>query len=389
MRITIEDLEAVKELNDELKENHMETEKALQEIDSKDTQIREHLEKVSTLEHTCQDLENTITQFRELVLQLQSELDKLLSQTQTTQHESATAAFQTAVMMSLNLKLRSSAAKNQARTVELEVYEFPESLNGDVSETVVGICEMRGRAAALAILCKRFAAILRRCGPTSFLNIGHIHPEIAPMEKRIKMYIDLRRRDEFREMEFVNNIVKLQAQFDHLTETYFSVNENWEMRPQLTMILACAPLRSVLRKPRSLLLCVAKTWFSTWADTIQNPNFLSLFRIHGQCKSAKDLSKKLTKRVEDVIQDPAALKACPTFADPVRPPPTPLLDPPTLSELDSETLESDLPPSPPPTIRALAMETKMLYRDVIKFSSPRVVDLSALHAKRSEGETRG
>lgn len=31
MRITIEDLEALKELNDELEENHIETEKALQE----------------------------------------------------------------------------------------------------------------------------------------------------------------------------------------------------------------------------------------------------------------------------------------------------------------------------------------------------------------------
>jgi dynactin 1 len=31
MRITIEDLESLKELNDELEENHMETEKALHE----------------------------------------------------------------------------------------------------------------------------------------------------------------------------------------------------------------------------------------------------------------------------------------------------------------------------------------------------------------------
>ena len=31
MRIAIEDLEALKELNDELEENHVETEKALQE----------------------------------------------------------------------------------------------------------------------------------------------------------------------------------------------------------------------------------------------------------------------------------------------------------------------------------------------------------------------
>ena len=90
MRITIEDLEALKELNDELEENHIETEKALQEeigayhviprqvwstsflvTDSKDSQIREQLQKVSALEDACQDLEGTITQFRELVLQLQ------------------------------------------------------------------------------------------------------------------------------------------------------------------------------------------------------------------------------------------------------------------------------------------------------------------------------
>jgi dynactin 1 len=35
----------------------------------------------------------------------------------------------------------------------------------------------------------------------------------------------------------------------------------------------------------------------------------------------------------------------------------------------------------------LTTETKLLYRDVIKFSSsPRVVDLSALHAKRAEAK---
>ena len=91
MRITIEDLEALKELNDELEENHMETEKQLHEdlgvlwrclpshipltahlcIDRKDLQIREHVHKIETLEETCLDLENTINQFRELVIQLQ------------------------------------------------------------------------------------------------------------------------------------------------------------------------------------------------------------------------------------------------------------------------------------------------------------------------------
>lgn len=67
---------------------------------------------------------------------------------------------------------------------------------------------MRGRIAGLSTLCKRFAAILRRCDVESFLSIGRIYPEIAPLEKRIDMHVDLLRRDAFREMECVSDVVK-------------------------------------------------------------------------------------------------------------------------------------------------------------------------------------
>lgn len=52
---------------------------------------------------------------------LLSELDNLRTQTQTAQNESASAASQTAAMMSLNLKLQSTASKNQAKNIELEI----------------------------------------------------------------------------------------------------------------------------------------------------------------------------------------------------------------------------------------------------------------------------
>jgi hypothetical protein len=40
--------------------------------DLKDVQIREQTRKVEALEESCQDLDSTITQFRDLVLQLQT-----------------------------------------------------------------------------------------------------------------------------------------------------------------------------------------------------------------------------------------------------------------------------------------------------------------------------
>jgi hypothetical protein len=90
MRVTIEDLEALKELSEELEENHIETERAMQDeisachhtirctllmsscgVDEKDVQLAERQQKIEQLEEACQDTERTISRFRELVIQLE------------------------------------------------------------------------------------------------------------------------------------------------------------------------------------------------------------------------------------------------------------------------------------------------------------------------------
>ncbi|KAG6812629.1 hypothetical protein H0H92_001712 [Tricholoma furcatifolium] len=371
MRITIEDLEALKELSDELEENHIETEKQLHEdLNQKDMQIHQHVQRIENLEDACQDLEGTINKFRDLVLQLQHDLDDLRTQTQTAQTESATAASQTAAMMSLNLKLQSSASKNQARNIDLEIrglearetkellgivqpylpelyvetdtdatncylffrrlaykadvintivaqaHNLPESLNNSVSEVLVGVCEMRARISGLSTLCKRFAAILRRCDVESFLNIGRIFPEIAPMEKRIDMHINLLRKDEFREMECVSDIVKIQAQFDHLAETYFngfdhdlgerelgyalSFDHDLDMF-SASIGLAKTSVQSILKEDEVVL--------DMGGYDIETELFGPLQTLLDSSKSAKNVSKKLTKRLDELIEDSSALKA--------------------------------------------------------------------------------
>lgn len=86
---------------------------------------------------------------------------------------------------------------------------------------------------------------------------------------------------------------------------------------------------------------------------------------------------------QDLLRE---IQSLPPLPEPVIREATPPLDPSGLSD----TEDSDSEPSTPLTLRSLATETKMLYRDVIKFSSsPRVVDLSALNAKRAEARTTG
>ncbi|KAJ7082516.1 dynein associated protein-domain-containing protein [Mycena crocata] len=371
MRITIEDLESLRELNDELEENHVETEKAMMEdLEAKDVQIREHVRKAESLEEACVDLEGTIGQFRDLVLQLQTELDSLRAQTQVAQTESQTAASQSAAMMSLNLKLQSSASKNQAKNIELEIkrmearetrellnivqpylpqiyvetdsdatscYLFfqrlgykadlittivsqnnglPDSLSGSVSDALVGVCDMRGRISALSTLCKRFAAVMRRCDVESFLNIGRLYQEIAPMEKRLDMHIDLLRRDEFREMECVSDVVKITAQFDHLAETYFSGFEYDLGERELGYLVSFdmdldifAASIGMSKTSISTIVQDDETVLDLGGYDIDTELFEPLQRLLEQYKGAKALSKKLTKRLEDLIQDSTALKA--------------------------------------------------------------------------------
>ena len=72
MHAVVQDLEALKELNDELEEHHVETEKHLQEdIDAKEYQLRTYRLKLEAMDESVVDYEITITQFRELVLSLQ------------------------------------------------------------------------------------------------------------------------------------------------------------------------------------------------------------------------------------------------------------------------------------------------------------------------------
>ncbi|KAH9996492.1 dynein associated protein-domain-containing protein [Russula vinacea] len=371
MRVTIEDLEALKELGEELEENHVETERAMQdEINEKDVQLAERQQRIESLEEACQDMERTIGRFRELVIQLESELEMLRSETQNAQHESATAASQTAAIMSMNFKLQSAASRNQARNIDhelkrIEANEFkemldivqpylpqiyietdvdatrcyvffqrmaskadlinivtaqahnlPESLNGSVSETLVGVCEMRGAIAVLSTLCKRFAATLRCCDVESYINIGRLFQEIAPLEKRIDMHIDLLRRDEFREMECTSDINKIQAQFNHLAETYFKAFDFDLGERELGLVLSLDHDLDVYASSMGLTKTAVEAILNDEdvacdLDGMEpEKSFLEpIQKSLDQCKNAKIVARKLMKRLEELAHESSALKA--------------------------------------------------------------------------------
>lgn len=63
---------------------------------------------------------------------------------------------------------------------------------------------------------------MRLCDVEAFLNIGRIFEDLKPMEKRIDMHIDLLRRDEFREVECVADIIKYASHSVHSAVSHLS-----------------------------------------------------------------------------------------------------------------------------------------------------------------------
>ena len=103
---------------------------------------------------------------------------------------------------------RMAAKAELINMVIAQVHGLPDILNGSVTDTLVGVTELRVSIGSLAVSCRRFAAVLKRCDAESFLNAGRLYPELAPMERRVDMHIDLLRREEFRELECVSDAAK-------------------------------------------------------------------------------------------------------------------------------------------------------------------------------------
>ncbi|KAJ3806251.1 dynactin [Lentinula aff. lateritia] len=368
MRITIEDLEALKELSDELEENHIETEKALQgDLETLSTQLSAAQLNISTLSDTCSDYEGTIGQFRDLVVQLQGELTHLRLTTASAESQRGEALSQTAAILSANIRLQSTATKTRARDVEAElskmrerelreeleivegflpgvfrdgvaedavrVYMFfqriaskadiinrvvaqthglPEALDLVVTELLVGVCEMRGRLSVLSTLCKRLSAILRRCSPELWISVGRLYEELKPLEKRMDIHVELLGRDEFRERECVSDVIKINAQFNHLAEMYFG--DYFGGHPDIaerelgTLTLFDLDLdmfaASIGMMKTSVEGLLKEEEFAPSADfsgfDIHTELYSPLLTLLSRSKSAKTSVRKMAKRLEEL-----------------------------------------------------------------------------------------
>lgn len=366
MKMIIEDLEALKELADELEENHVETEKQMQEeIDYKDLQLREHKKRNESLEESVADYENTILQFRELVLSLQSDLDAMREQQQIQHNESQSLASQTQAMLNLNRKLQTSSVKGQVKAIDLELrklestqamlqcsimkpYLLPayfegdhdavesllfftrlaaktdlvssvidqtnnisEVFNGTVTEVILVACDTRSKLARLSALSNRFAAFIRSCPPESFIKMGGVYQELMAAEKKMDGFIDACKREELKEGDVGKETERFLPQMRHLAEVYMSESD-YDVAE-----LQYGDIHTLDVDLDSILVCIAfakQTIAALEQDGQVDPNadlsdivFRPLQNLMGQARTAKVISKKLLRRLQDLMRQSSSL----------------------------------------------------------------------------------
>lgn len=274
LKATIEDLESLKELNDELEINHIETEKDMQEdIDFKDSVITEQARRASQQDEVISDLEYTLSRFRELVSSLQTDLEDMRASHAMTEVESEQLNSRSRAMIDLNMKLQVSAAKTQIKTIDLELRRLdaqeaaehlaivqlflPETfsddrdsvlallrfkrvgfkanlLHGFVKERINGValtghdddifaaCDILDKLSWVSAMCDRFVNSISHCSIEEFAKFEGALYELEPVERALNGWIDGLRRDELKSKQCASELQRTIALMSHLGEVHIS-----------------------------------------------------------------------------------------------------------------------------------------------------------------------
>ncbi|CAG8559204.1 1862_t:CDS:10 [Ambispora leptoticha] len=362
MRITIDDLEALKELNDELEESHIENEKQLQsELDQKDILIREYTKRIEAAEETNADYENTINQFRELVANLQSDLDQI-RQKEESQSESNNLSSQSQAMLNLNFQLQSTVMKQQAKQIDLElrkmeavqasdklsyvqsylpesffktendsincllllkrlvfkselvikqldqIHNIPEKLNAVVPEELIAVCELRQKLAWFSDLGKRLIVFINGCPVETFLKMGQVYHDLVGTERRLDSIVEMLRKEELKEANYIEVVQGFINQLDHLKDKYLTNTQSDNSEKFYAFVRAVDFNADTIAvtlghiKQAVALACKDDEVNVSGIEQFTTEFFRPLQNLVTKSKSSKVMARKLLRRLDDLAQ---------------------------------------------------------------------------------------
>jgi dynactin 1 len=275
LKAAIEDLESLKEISDEMEYTHIETEKQLQEeLEYREGLFSDQCRKITQQDEVIEDLEYTLTRFRDLVTNLQCDLDDMRTTKQISEAETTETAMRHRQMQDLNMKLQANQSKALTKSIDLELNrmeseenaqhlsmiklylpEYFESERNSIQallrfkrvgfkanvmsstlqekgseHSVVSSEELFQAHVVLEYLmwisnvCDRFVNYITACSPEEFGSIKVALFEMEPVERMLNFWIEPMKKDEVNLAKLAVELQRSIALLAHLAETLLPSN---------------------------------------------------------------------------------------------------------------------------------------------------------------------
>lgn len=356
LRAVIEDLESLKEINDELEVNHVQNEKEMQEeLDFRDSVIAEQARRAAQQEEALEDMEYTLSRFRELVTSLQTDLEDMRASHAVTETESEQLNSKSRAMMDLNMKLQISAAKAQVKAIDLELRRLeaqeaeqhleivklflPDTyktdrdsvlallrfkrlafkanlLNGFIKERLSGQphpgheddvfagCDAVDKLTWVTSMCDRFVNSISHCSLEHFAKYEGALYELEPVERALNAWIDGLRRDELKEKQCASDLQRTMALMSHLGEVHIADDlESYADNAHMKATLVQSHLESAAVAFTTIKNMVQRVIPPSGED--DDDGLAQAFTrrteaVVGQTRSAKVIAGKTVRALEDL-----------------------------------------------------------------------------------------
>lgn len=278
LKASVEELESLKELNDELEINHTENAKQMQEeIDYSENLLAEQAKKASSQDQTIQNLEYTVTRFRNLVTSMQTDLEEMRASQQLTEAEANDLNGRSRAMMDLNLRLQASASQAQVKAIDLELgrleaqesaehlsivqFFLPDTfkvernsiraylrfkrikskadiLHRHIKEKasrpparghendIFMCCDVMYKLTCVAQTCDRFVRSIQSSSLEAFSRLEGALFDLEPVERAFNGWLEAARKDELREEPCATELSRTIALITHLAEVH--INDSLE-----------------------------------------------------------------------------------------------------------------------------------------------------------------
>ncbi|RMZ78535.1 hypothetical protein DV737_g3832, partial [Chaetothyriales sp. CBS 132003] len=243
----VQDYEEHIQVTDELELFHVEEEKKLHHaLDESEALINEQHRRAREQDKAIEDLEYTLTKFRDVVHGLQADIETMRRDRDISELQAHEMSSKSKAMIDLNLRLQSSAAKTQLKTIDYEngrmqaeqaltqlqivelfahdgydrmpvmallafkrikskamlvkkvlaerMRERPHLVQDDDDPFVV--YEAMEEMGCIALCCDRFVQFIQTCSPHHFARYTGASVELEPVERSVTGWIDALKRDE-------------------------------------------------------------------------------------------------------------------------------------------------------------------------------------------------